>query len=335
MSSYDAGWRQQTSPEIRNGLTMPDPTEGDSERGLTRTPTSSRERATDPSDRALDRSGTSTRTPDVGTVSPTATSSRSQDRQAAPKPDVDTLYFFDGNEDEIAIRAAKKSAEAFYRTQGKPISKWTDLATEIAKYRRVRRLIVDSHGSPGELYLVAEERSLPLDDIANVFSDKRPEQIDELYFEACNVGQQMEDVVRFARFMHVLSVGAWTRFRVLKANEVEVLQGDNGEAIKSRIAQNYGNGWLFYVLPQTDFDSLAKTPGTGIFWTEWWHVHAAEQLPPGDVDPKIFSRRQDSFATNRIRPDEVSAIVREGEKFSWDLVPWHRLIVDLSSTAKP
>lgn len=325
-------------------VALMDQQDTNSERGLVGTATSAQDRGIEPNDRGLFQVVTSTTSAvEDATRLSTDTSSRSRSRREVSKPVATTLYFYDGfyepgsmdpsyaesRKEEIEV--ARKSASAFYHTQGIPILKWTDVAREIAKYSRIKKLIIDSHGSPGEVDLTAEG-SMALKDIARAFSQDRPRQIDELYFEGCNIGQRMDDVIDFGRFMNARLVAAWTKYRVLRRNKIQVEPGDNGKAISDRIKREFGDAWLYYVLPGTNFDHLERTEADAIFWTEWFHVSPedGQQLPAGDVNWKEFSRRGDGILTKHASPAEALDYIKDAEKFGWSLLPLHRFIVDLS-----
>lgn len=161
----------------------------------------------------------------------------------------------------------------------KSVNSWEQLKGLLQQYRRIEKLVLDTHGGPGEL-IIGKVRPLDHPEIIKLFSTNMPD-ISEIHFEGCNVGRNPVPLVKFGNLFGVKTISAWSLFHTVEVVFVEIERRLADEAQCIEIQDMYRGYWIG---GEPDIEELKKLgPGRHRFFVEWFSQIAPrkdDRLPP-------------------------------------------------------
>lgn len=181
-----------------------------------------------------------------------------------PRLKVDTLYITTTVDRALGQEYAA-SIYGLPSSTVKAVSTRMEFVRLLNNYSTIGRLILDFHGSPGELQIGNTIVGLG-DDAESYFKDYAPVVTGPVILEACETARGAQEVIRFGKIFKARRIEGWAMFHGFRLLSINVGANNTEADILAKMRP-----WLDYALPGSPTPAdLVGQEGDQPFIVEWF-----------------------------------------------------------------
>lgn len=245
---------------------------------------------------------------------------------------IDYLIFahpdYENSTNRYAVRnCVIKYYEGKYQGQPKVVdtAEWSVVVKEMKKYKRIKTLILASHGVPGQIVFT---NNILLSEVGSWFmnnNESEAPRIETINIEGCNIGDDVVSLYEFGKFFSASVISGYNMYynvnqRIFDSDQVEVVEN----ALKPIKP--------FLISGQPDTASeIVKLKKKVVLYYEWFSYSQESDLPSEEQDIKsshYHSRDSQIISSLRTQSDieKVNAEYEKTKNIGGELFPDRDLI---------